>query len=343
MIDKDIDTKSVDNKWIRIIGILLIGIIMPLVFYNENDGPGLFIWIIISVSITFIVWEGSKRIVSFLWLKYPWEKNPAVHLLISIIFLISLSSFLILVLFLINYAFTDQSSNYWQTMKGVNVAMVLITFFTTSIYEGIYLFKKWKKSLVLTASLEKENIQSQFEVLKNQINPHFLFNSLSILASIIPADPDKAVDFVNRFSKIYRYVLDVKDEIVVELKDELDFVMSYIFLQKIRFGENLMIITNIDAKVLNKFVLPLSLQLLIENAIKHNEISDAYSLTITITNNEDCIIIKNDLQKIQDDSNSTKIGLKNLKERYRLISDSAPKFYIKENMFVAEIPFLVIE
>ena len=335
-----IDIKSTDNKWIRIIGIPLIGIIMPLVFYNENDGPGLFIWIIISVLLTFTVWEGSSRIVSFLWMKYPWEKNPAVHLLISIIFLISLSLFLILVLFFIYYAFTDYSSDYWQTMKGVNVAMVLITFFTTSIYEGIYLFKKWKKSLVLTASLEKENIQSQFEALKNQINPHFLFNSLSVLASIIPADSEKAVDFVNKFSKIYRYVLDVKDEIVVELKHELDFVMSYIFLQKIRFGENLMIVNNIDAKVLDNFVLPLSLQLLIENAIKHNEISDTYSLTITMTNNEDCLIIKNDLQQKQDDSNSTKIGLTNLTERYKLISDLVPKFYIKENEFVAEIPFL---
>ncbi len=337
------DIKSTDNKWIRIIGIPLVGIIMPLVFYNENAGPGLFIWIIISVSLTFTIWEGSNRIVSFLWMKYPWEKNPAIHLLISIIFLISLSLFLILVLFLINYAFADYSPDYWQTMKGVNVAMVLITFFTTSIYEGVYLFEKWKKSLVLTASLEKENIQSQFEALKNQVNPHFLFNSLSILASIIPVDPEKAVDFVNKFSKFYRYVLDVKDEIVVELKDELDFVMSYFFLQKIRFGENLKIITNIDASVLDNFVLPLSIQLLIENAIKHNEISDTYSLTITMTNNKDCLIIKNDLQQIQSDSNSTKIGLKNLTERYKLISDSVPKFYIKENKFVAEIPFLVIE
>ena len=263
MINKVIFTKSTDNKWIKIIGILFIGIIMPLIFYNKNDGSGLFVWMIISVSITFIVWEGSRRIVSFLWMKYPWEKNPAVHLLISAIFLISLSLFLIFVLFFINYFFTDQSSDYWQTMKGVNVAMVLITFFTTSIYEGVYLFKKWKNSLVLAANLEKANIQSQFEALKSQINPHFLFNSLSVLSSIIPTDPEKAVDFVNKFSKIYRYVLDVKDEIVIELKDELDFVMSYIFLQKIRFGENLKIVANIDAKVLNNFVLPLLLQLLI--------------------------------------------------------------------------------
>lgn len=317
---------------------------MPLVFYDKNDVPGLFIWIILSVSLTFTVWEGSSRIVSFLWMKYPWEKKPVLHLLMSIIFLITLSLFLILLIFLINYFFNESySPDYWQEMKGVNVAMVLIIFFTTSIYEGIYLFKKWKKSLVLAASLEKENIQSQFDALKNQINPHFLFNSLSVLSSIIPTEPEKAVDFVTKFSKIYRYVLDVQDETVVELKNEFDFIMSYVFLQKIRFGENLKIVTSIDAKVLNNFILPLSLQLLIENAIKHNEISDTYPLTITISNTKEYLIVRNNLQQIEDDNNSTKIGIKNLTKRYKLISDSSPKFYVEENYFVAEIPFIDIE
>ena len=94
---------------------------------------------------------------------------------------------------------------------------------------------------------------------------------------------------------------------------------------------------------MDNFVLPLSLQLLIENAIKHNEVSDTYSLTISITNNKDCLIIKNNLQQIQDDGNSTKMGLKNLTKRYKLTSDLAPKFYIEENMFIAEIPFLNVE
>jgi len=339
----EIDSSDIDNKWIRIIGIPVIGIIMPFVFYNRNDITGLLTWMAISISITFFVWEGSRRIVSFLWRKYPWEKKPGLHLLISITFLISLSFFMIFLIYLINAAFNEDLDNYWQLMKGVNVAMVLIAFFTTSVYEGIYLFKKWKKSLVMTSLLEKENIQAQFEALKNQINPHFLFNSLSTLSSIIPEDRDKAVEFVNKFSKIYRYVLDVKDEIVVELKDELEFVSSYFFLQKIRFGENLVLVNTIDESVLNKFVLPLSVQQLIENAIKHNEISDEYSLTITISNNQKSLFVRNNIRQISGDVNSTKTGLENLTERYNLISDLTPQFTIENNEFVAELPFLLVE
>ncbi len=339
----DYNSNNIENKWIRVIGIPVIGIIMPLIFHTPNDEIGIFYWIIISVAITFLVWQGSKIVVSYLWTKYPWEKSPAKHLLISIVFLFSVSIFLIGIIFLINYFFANQSSRYWQVMKGVNVAMVLITFFTTSIYEGIYLFDKWKKSLTLTAQLEKENIQSRFEALKNQINPHFLFNSLSALASLIHNAPDKAIDFIYNFSNIYRYVLEVKDEIATEVGQELDFVSSFIFLQKIRFGDNLNLKMKLNAASHTKFILPLSLQILVENAIKHNEISDQYPLTITIRDDAENLIVENNLQQINQEEKSTKIGLQNLKERYMLISDLAPAFYVDKNIFVAKIPFLKVE
>ncbi len=339
----DLDRKNIDNRWVRLIGILLIGTSMPLIFFNNSDEIKLGVWVIISILLTFLVWEASRRIVAFLWIKYPWEKNAAVHIIISFCYLISLSLFLVLILYLIDYMFTGFSPDYWQAMKGVNVAMVLVTFFTTSIYEMIFLFTKWKKSLVLAASLEKETVLSQFEALKNQMNPHFLFNSLSVLESIIQTDQKKAVEFVSRFSKIYRYVLDVKDEIAVELKHEMDFVMAYVFLQKLRFGENLILINSIEKESLEKFVLPLSVQMLIENAIKHNEISNSSSLQITISNNKNGLIVTNNLSFVENDDSSTKIGLNNLIERYRLVSDLVPNFYVRDKNFVAEIPFFVTE
>ncbi len=334
---------NIESKWTSIIGIAIIGIMMPLIFHTKNDEIGIFYWIIISVLITFFVWQGSRRVVSFLWLKHPWEKNPTKHLLIIIIFLCSLSIFLITIIFLINHLFSNQSSDYWQIMKGVNVSMVLITFFTTSIYEGIYLFDKWKKSLTLSSKLEKENIQARFEALKNQINPHFLFNSLSTISALIHSDPDKAIDFIDKFSSIYRYVLEIKDEMATKVEQELDFVSSYIFLQKIRFGDNLKLEIDIDNALYNKFILPLSLQILVENAIKHNEISEEYPLKISIYNNAENFIMENNLQQIQHGEKSTKIGLQNLKDRYLLISDLAPAFYIEENKFIARIPFLEVE
>ena len=163
------------------------------------------------------------------------------------------------------------------------------------------------------------------------------------LESIIQTDQKKAVEFVSRFSKIYRYVLDVKDEIAVELKHEMDFVMAYVFLQKLRFGENLILINSIEKESLEKFVLPLSVQMLIENAIKHNEISDSSSLQITISNNKNGLIVTNNLSFVENDDSSTKIGLNNLIERYRLVSDLVPNFYVRDKNFVAEIPFFVTE
>lgn len=315
---------------------------MPLIF-NDDDELGKYVWVIISFFITLIVWESSRRIVAFLWEKFPWERKPVLHLLINAIFLFVISLILIFVVYFINYYFTDYKSDYWQATRGVNVAMVLITFFTTTIYEALYLFRKWKDSLIVSAMLEKENIRSQFEALKNQVNPHFLFNNLSTLASIITIDPEKAVEFVGKFSKIYRYVLDVGDENIIELKYELEFVMAYFFLQKTRFDEKLKLKVDIEKDALEKHVLPLSIQMLIENAIKHNEISDKYLLEISITNNNEYLIIKNNLQLITDDSNSTKTGLKNLANRYKLISDLNPEFYIEDDKFVAKIPFLNTE
>jgi len=334
------DVLKINDKWIKIIGIPFIGIGMPVIFYDGSDITGLLLWILISVCLTFIIWVGSQKIVRYLWTKYPWEKRPFRHLLINIFFLAFLSVLLIIILYGINNLFNNYSPGYWHELKGVHVAIILLTFFTTSVYEGIFLFNKWKKSVMLSALLEKENIRAQFEALKNQVNPHFLFNSLSVLASLIPKDTDKALEFVNEFSKIYRYVLEIKDQSAVELGSELKFVKSYIYLQKIRFSDNLDLDLRIDPNRMAELILPLSVQMLIENAIKHNEISDIQPLTITITNNDKSLIIKNNLHPVMYDESSSKTGLKNLKDRYKLLSDLEPVFFIEENEFIAELPFL---
>jgi two-component system, LytTR family, sensor kinase len=334
------DNKSIDNIYIRIIGISLIGIFMPILFYTGSDFNVLLRWIIISLLITFTAWEISRHIVAFLWRKYPWEDSALKHLLMMILFLTTLTVLLAVIIYYINYLFDNVSNGYWATMKGVHLAILLLTFFSTSVYEGIFLFHKWKKTLILSASLERENIKSQFETLKNQVNPHFLFNSLNTLSSLITENPDKAVEFVNEFSSIYRYVLDVKDLNAVKLQEELDFVRSYVYLQKIRYGENLDVIIDIEEHMLQSSLMPLSLQVLIENAVKHNEISDAFPLKIEITSTGTSVVVKNNLNKTLYHSDSPKMGLSNLTARYNLISDNTPDFRQNENEFIAEIPLL---
>ena len=329
-----------NDRLIRLTGISFIGIIMPVIFYDKSDIKGLLLWIIISVIMTFVFWESSIRVVSYIWHKFPFEKNIFIHLAVNFLYLSILSVFIIVLLYLIHLSFSRLSDNYWQNMTGVHVAVILVSFFTTSIHEGIFLFRKWKDSLVLSAKLEKENIQSQLDGLKNQLNPHFLFNSLSTLASIIPGEPEKAVIFVNKLSDIFRYTLEFRDENIVEIKEEIDFVNSYIFLQKMRYSNNLKITNSLKEKVLKYYGLPFSIQILIENAIKHNEISDKYPLFIEISNTDEYIIVINNLQRIDSDGESFNVGLNNLIERYKLISELKPLFYEKDKEFIAKIPIL---
>jgi sensor histidine kinase YesM len=191
-------------------------------------------------------------------------------------------------------------------------------------------------------NLEKENLMTQYQVLINQVNPHFLFNSLNTLSSLIRNMPENAVRFVEEFADLYRYVLDVHDKYVVEIQKELNFIESYIYLQKIRYGENLNVKIHIESYHLKNLVMPLSLQILIENAIKHNEVSEKYPLKINIVTVNDFIVVSNKIKFIES-HHSKGIGLKNLKMRYAGVTDLVPKFYAENGTYTAKIPIIKAE
>ena len=175
------------------------------------------------------------------------------------------------------------------------------------------------------------------------MNPHFLFNSLNTLSALIPVDPDRAERFVQAFAKNYRYVLDVKDKSFVPLEVELEFVRSYCFLQKIRFEDQLVITEDIEATGKNYYIPPLILQNLVENAIKHNRISEKHPLHIYIQLIGDVLQVRNRIHTRQEIADSTKTGLKNIRERMKLVSNSIPEFYEKDGIFYAIIPLVLGE
>jgi LytS/YehU family sensor histidine kinase len=187
--------------------------------------------------------------------------------------------------------------------------------------------------------LQKENLQSQFEVLRQQVNPHFLFNSLNVLTSLIKLEPDLAEKFTEHLSKVYRYVLENKDNNLVDLKTELDFLDAYIFLLNIRFMDKIEVNVSIDDDKKELKILPLALQLLIENAIKHNSMSKKNPLKIDISvENENTLTVENNLQERESHMASTGVGLKNINHRYSLLEMPAPQFYKTETKFIARIP-----
>ncbi len=190
------------------------------------------------------------------------------------------------------------------------------------------------------AELEKENALAQFEVLKNQLNPHFLFNSLNILRALITEDARRAVDYTTNFSKLYRKLLTVKEQTIVSLAEELDFIKHYISLQKTRFEDSLIINTELPEAVLQDCLPPFTLQLLIENAIKHNVISSEQPLQIDISTESAYLIVKNNLQQRQGEIESIGIGLSNLKARYALLTSQELYFSETDGQYIVRVPLI---
>tara|TARA_B100000809_G_C15102570_1_gene517498 strand:- start:1084 stop:1734 length:651 start_codon:yes stop_codon:yes gene_type:complete len=209
------------------------------------------------------------------------------------------------------------------------------------IYELIYFFSRWNLSTIEAEKLKSDQTRAQLDTLKNQISPHFLFNSLNTLVAIIPENQQQAIEFTQKLSEVYRYILECKEKELVLLETELNFIRSYLFLLKIRYPENLTVDYNINKEHLNKLVAPLSIQMLIKNALKHNIISKSNPLSIEVyTDKGDTITVKNKLQLKTSIENSTKTGLDNIRKRYQFLSNKSIDVRTTIESFIVAIPLL---
>jgi len=201
--------------------------------------------------------------------------------------------------------------------------------------------KELTKANTQLLKLQKENLQSQFDVLKQQVNPHFLFNSLNVLTSLIRLEPELAEKFTEHLAKVYRYVLENKDNELVTLCTEMSFLDAYIFLINIRFMDKVQVNICVPEEKKNHRIIPLAMQLLIENAIKHNSMSKKSPLVIDIFIDEKNLLnVVNNLQEREAHMTSTGVGLKNIQNRYRLLNNTIPVFEKTETHFIARIPLV---
>jgi len=196
---------------------------------------------------------------------------------------------------------------------------LLITFLISSIYASIGFFMQWKQNLVKAQSLEKANLEAQYESLKTQVNPHFLFNSLNTLLSIVQGHAE-AEKYIENLSEFMRYILKNRERNSVTLGEELEVAGQYAYLQKSRFQNKLQITMDVPEKYHLSPIPPLALQMLIENAIKHNEISTEHPLGIRlyVIDNE-YLVVENTMRKKLDPEHSTGLGLKNIRDRYQFL------------------------
>jgi len=215
----------------------------------------------------------------------------------------------------------------------------LIIIFFESLYNMTALNISEKKQ----EQLMRQNAESQLEILKNQVKPHFLFNSLNTVISIIPDEPDKAIDYIQRLSKVYRYILEIKDNKLIPIRDELDCINDYVYMLQVRFGENLRFELNEEGLDDRSHVVPLSLQILVENAVKHNIISNKKPLVIKIKKGlAENLLISNNVQVKNQKMPSTGTGLSNIKSRYEILTDKNVEITQTERNFTVSIPLLEV-
>ncbi|MBT3385938.1 MAG: histidine kinase [Prolixibacteraceae bacterium] len=335
--------KNIIKTVITILLLIVIGNVIVLLLVPSSEFT---LGIMFSSSIYSILIGGSMGL-GIIWIvkkldrKYPWLKNPVKRLTYQLVYTILYCSIIILITALLmkfNVMGKVSSEVVWQ--NSLFMIKIAFTFLILSmlITNSIMFFVNWKKSVVLQEQLKREQLDLQYETLKSQVNPHFLFNSLNSVTSLIKKDPDKAILFVKKLSDVYRYVLEQKDNEIVTIESELKFLDSYIFLQKIRFGENLLI--NVDVADRNKNIIPLSLQMLMENMIKHNVISKEFPLTIDIfTRDKNYLVMKNSLKK-KPALSTGNLGIENIRSRFEFFTDKPLLINESETHFTVEIPIL---
>lgn len=344
-------TIGFNDKWLMIIGIPLIAIIINIIMFPELFSINKIHFLRHCGTVGFIFtstyWFIFRYVTAYLMKVFPDNSDTWRRITLQVVLMIIGYYFIkICIGFFLDFFLPSEWHVDHKGELSEIVGSFMSIFLIWAIYEGIIFYTKLQKSIQEKEQLQRENIQSQLEGLKNQVNPHFLFNSLNTLTYLIPEAPDKAVNFVQKLSKVYRYILEIRDQKIVTISDELEFLNAYIFLLKERFGENLNINIDIPEKFYRGKVVPLCLQILFENAIKHNIISTQKPLMINVSIEKDKLIVKNNLQKKNQVISSTSMGLQNIKNRYQFFTKKEVDVIVTTDSFLVALPLvdqLVIE
>jgi len=272
----------------------------------------------------------------------PWEQSPVNRFLLQLIIQIVLltvmfygTSMLIQAVSLSAFQFLTE-----LLIRQALVLGVLISLLNTAAFTIDYFLHKWTDAELEAIKLKQSVTQAQLDALKAQIDPHFLFNNFSTLTALIEEDKDIAVKFLQQLSSVYRYLLANRSQSVIALKEELAFIRSYFFLYEMRYGDSIALLIDIPEAMYTSGIAPITLQLLIENAIKHNVVSASEPLHIRIYGSGEYLFVENNINLKTHVEPSSKMGLKNIEERYHLLCDHIPVIVQSPETFQIKIPLL---
>jgi two-component system LytT family sensor kinase len=320
-----------------------VSFLIPQMFFQlypwDDWSIFLFSWLE-AACFTAAFWFTFRVLMVALRKRYPAFEQNQRRLLILIVIFIFVVPIVSMVLGFIMYS-AGMPDYHEPSFYQSQLSTYFISFTVLATYEAIYFYTRLKASILETEAVKQAQIRSELQGLRNQVNPHFLFNSLNTLMHIVEEDSDLAKRFLQRLSKVYRYILESRDAPLIPLRDELAFIKAYVFLQEERFRGNLRVEIVVDELFYDYQIVPLSLQILFENAIKHNIISSSRPLTIEVYVDEHVsLVVTNNLQRKQQVLNSTKVGLENVSQRYRYFTERQMTITETEERFTVALPLI---
>ena len=326
----DVDNVSINTELndlrIRQVFIPFFGLIIPnatgMIENSQYSWWELWLCYGYFMFISFTIWEGNRYLLFRLRPRFSWLNRPGRKIIALIISNVFYTIPITVGLVVLWYAFARHSATDWDVILKATALCVVCVVFITHTYETVFLIRSWENDRTKSERLEKERMRAELDALKSQIDPHFIFNSLNTLSHFIEQDPAKAKLFNDFLADVYRYILSNKDRDLVLLREELAFLDGYVRMLQLRFGASLRLITEIPSARLDQVLLPpISLQILVENAIKHNEFSDQFPLNIFIRLGEETIEVKHSARLRRTRKPSSGLGLRNLSERYKVVTD----------------------
>lgn len=342
--EKNSNQVKLNDNRIRLIGIPFFGIAIPNLtglFGNVQPNDARY-WLgyVLFIGLAGTIWQGNRYLLFRTRQRFTWFDKPIEKLILLCMNNIFYTAPVTVAILCVWYNIAGFDVK-WDTILIVSLVNVICVLFITHVYETVFMVKEQQNEQIKNAELQRAKAEAELAALKNQVDPHFMFNSLNTLTHLIKVDASRALQFTENLADVYRYILIQKDQTLVLLDDELDFTHKYTDLLHLRFGQALIIKKRFNGSAGKEFLIPpTSVFVAFENAVKHNEISERTPMLIDVDLKEGVLFIINSIREKKNVGHSSKIGLKNLDERFRLVTGHGITAVRENDSFIVKFPLV---
>jgi sensor histidine kinase YesM len=340
------NTVHLNDNAIRLIGIPSFGTIIPNVtgLLEGLSWRQPFYWMSYGyfIILAALIWQGNRYLLFRTRQRFTWFDKPIEKLILLVINNVFYTAPVTIATLCLWYSWVGVTKVDWTIVQMVTLINIICVLFVTHVYETVFMLKEQQNEQLINAQLQRSKAEAELMALKNQVDPHFMFNSLNTLTYLIRNDPATALLFTQNLAEVYRYILAQKNSSLVLLEDEVDFTYKYTDLLHLRFGNSLLIKKSFNGTTGKNFLIPpTSVFMAFENAVKHNEISEEFPMQVSLEITEEFLLISNSVRK-KGNVASSKVGLKNLDERFRILTGKGIETERNDHSFLIKMPLIPV-